>query len=65
MTDVIEEAAKAMFGTVHGYHVDLNWNNASVGHRELYLKLARIAQPVFRDYYRGPDDKEEETDGRP
>lgn len=51
MTDVIESAAKAMFGSIHGYHVDLNWDNASPDHRELYLKLARISDPVFRNHY--------------
>lgn len=49
---VIVDAARAMFSTIHGYHVDLNWDNASFGHRELYLKLARVSQPVFEEYYR-------------
>lgn len=51
MTDITEPAAKAMFESVHGYHVDLNWDNASPSHRELYLKLARVVKPVFHDYY--------------
>jgi hypothetical protein len=49
---LIIDAARAMFSIVHGYHVDLNWDNASSGHRELYLKLARVSQPVFEKYYR-------------
>jgi len=41
-----------MFSIIHGYHVDLNWDNANPGHRELYLKLARVSQPVFEEHYR-------------
>lgn len=49
--DITEQAAKAMFSSIHGYHVDLNWDNASPDHKELYLKLARVVTPVFHDYY--------------
>ena len=49
---LIIEAARAMFSIIHGYHVDLNWDNANPGHRELYLKLARVSQPVFEEHYR-------------
>lgn len=51
MTDIIEQAAKAMFESTHGYHVDLNWDNAYQEHRELYRKYARLVQPIFHDYY--------------
>jgi hypothetical protein len=32
-----------MFASVHGYHPELSWENASIAHRELYLKLAKEA----------------------
>lgn len=32
-----------MFASVHGYHPELDWENASPEHRELYLKLAKEA----------------------
>ena len=51
MPDIIEQAAKAMFESVHGYHVDLNWDNAHQAHKDLYVKLAKIVKPIFHDYY--------------
>lgn len=50
-SDIILQAAKVMFESVHGYHPDLNWDNAYAAHRELYLKYARIAEPIFEDHY--------------
>lgn len=38
-----EAAARGMFASVHGYHPELHWENASPAHRELYLKLANEA----------------------
>jgi len=56
-SDIVLRAAKAMFEQVHGYHPDLNWDNASPDHRELYLKFSRIVEPIFEAYY-----TEKETD---
>lgn len=38
-----EAAARGMFASVHGYHPELDWDNASQQHRDLYLKLAAEA----------------------
>lgn len=32
-----------MFASVHGYHPELDYDNASESHRQLYLKLAKEA----------------------
>jgi len=53
--DIVEQAAKAMFESTHGYHPDLNWDNAYQTHKELYLKYARLVKPLFHDYYCVPD----------
>ena len=50
-SDIVIQVAKAMFEQVHGYHPDLNWDNAFDTHRELYLRYARTAEPIFREHY--------------
>ena len=52
MSDIVETVAKAMFEQVHGYHPDLNWDNAHQEHGDLYLKFARIAEPIFSEAFR-------------
>lgn len=47
-SQIVIDVAKAMFKEVHGYHPDLNWDNAFDTHRELYLKYARIADGIYR-----------------
>jgi hypothetical protein len=49
--ELITAVAKAMFADIHGYHVDLRWENAYQAHRDLFLKYARSAYPVFEQWY--------------